>query len=557
MCAVGLLVLVLLPIAVPFLKEGFPDTHDGATHVAYVLRFDRALHQGQFPVRWVEPVLPGRGQPLFNYYQVGFFYLVAAVHELVPTFIGAIKTAVVMSWWAGAAFMFLLCRRRFGAFPAAAATVVFALSPYLITDVLVRGAFPELLSIVCAMAALWFLDRFFVSGSAAYLAALAVAFATIVISHLLASLVLAPVFIAYLLFLGVDARVTVRRLAGVVAAGVLAVGIAAFYVGPALYERHLVKLDRFTQEALDYRRHFVPPEQLTRYTLSRDWSFGNSVNDPTDLLPLHVSLLEWLLIGSAMVIVVTHAVRRTLPHWSRRAAVWLSLIPLSMFMMSRWSLPIWENLPALAFLQFPWKFFMLIPIACALIAAVIVSAIRDVRFQALAVVGIAILQASLHYGHLQPVRYGETRYYDVDGRFWRTNPEAQAWDFFERALSPIGAPDDPAVDGSWSFSRGEASVIGLTVLDHRLALTIATDSGTRLTLHIPYFPGWVVRVDGSVVPVGARPRDSYMDVDLAAGTHEVVATFENTPVRAWSNGISVMSVLLMVGAAIRFRSVKL
>jgi hypothetical protein len=60
-----------------------------------------------------------------------------------------------------------------------------------------------------------------------------------------------------------------------------------------------------------------------------------------------------------------------------------------------------------------------------------------------------------------------------------------------------------------------------------------------------------------MVPVRARPLDSYMDVDVPPGTHEVVATFENTPIRAWSNGISLVSVLLLAGVAVRFRSVEL
>jgi hypothetical protein len=185
-----------------------------------------------------------------------------------------------------------------------------------------------------------------------------------------------------------------------------------------------------------------------------------------------------------------------------------------------------------------------------------VSAIRDVRLQAVVTIAIIVVQGSLHYGHLRPIRAGEARYYDVDGRTWWINPDAQAWDFFERALSPVGAPDDPTVDARWSFSRGEASVAGISLRDHRIALRIETASGARLTLHTPYFPGWVLRVDESVVPVRARPVDSYMDVDVPPGTHEVVATFEDTPIRAWSNRISVISLLMLVGAAIRFRSVE-
>ena len=105
-----LLAFALLPVLTPFTNPGFPAGHDAGAHLTYVYRMDHALSEGQFPVRWVEATKPGHGQPLFNFYQVGFSYLVALLHRVVPLSY-ALKAMPPLLWWTGAGFMYLLCRR--------------------------------------------------------------------------------------------------------------------------------------------------------------------------------------------------------------------------------------------------------------------------------------------------------------------------------------------------------------------------------------------------------------------------------------------------------------
>ena len=131
-----LLFAVLIPVALPFVHRDFPQGHDATAHLSNLFRFNRALSQGQWPVRWVEGMRLGQGQPLFNFYQVGFYYVVETVHATGLPLSVAYKMAPVLLWWLGSLFMFLLVR-PYGLLPAAAGTITFALSPYLIVDVFV------------------------------------------------------------------------------------------------------------------------------------------------------------------------------------------------------------------------------------------------------------------------------------------------------------------------------------------------------------------------------------------------------------------------------------
>jgi hypothetical protein len=94
--ALAVLLIALFPIALPFMQPGYPSGHDVGAHVTYSYRFDQAWQQGQIPVRWVEGTRPGDNQPLFNFYQVGFYYLVELVHLVVPRLSSAVKATVVL-----------------------------------------------------------------------------------------------------------------------------------------------------------------------------------------------------------------------------------------------------------------------------------------------------------------------------------------------------------------------------------------------------------------------------------------------------------------------------
>ena len=78
--AISLLVYIfLIP---PFLKSGIMSGHDIGAHYIYFDLFKTGLSQGQIPVRMIDWVVPGFNQPLFNYYQPGFYYLAQVLADL-------------------------------------------------------------------------------------------------------------------------------------------------------------------------------------------------------------------------------------------------------------------------------------------------------------------------------------------------------------------------------------------------------------------------------------------------------------------------------------------
>lgn len=553
--AAGVLLLIgfaLLPVVTPFTHSGFPMGHDAGAHLTYVYRLDRALSEGQFPVRWVEATKPGHGQPLFNFYQVGFSYLVALIHLFVPL-LHALKAAAPLLWWIGAGFMFLLCK-RFGLLPAALATVVFGLSPYLIVDVFVRAAYPEFAAMTFGVAVLWALDRLLTTRGPALVPLLAILTGLMLICHLPATLIMTPMFAVYAWHLRLSRQTTQARLLLALLGAALGVGLASFYLLPALLEFHLIQAPLLTRGAGDFNQHFVPLAQFLRFGFDYSWNFGASVQDVGDLIPLHISAVEWLLIAGAACVLVLQLVRGGFDERGAALCAWLGIIAFALFMMTAASRTVWGEVAPLAYLQFPWRFFLLVSIAAGAMAAPLVSTLSR-RAQTLALIAVVALQTNLYHRQLKPSGYTPAAYVNIDNPAWRDTTEGQDWGYIDFAFDPIGVTERAAADGGrWQITRGAGTIQERALKDDRLDLDVSTERGMTLTINSHYFPGWTVQLDGAAADITLRPADRYMDVAVPPGAHRVMAEFRNTRIRMWANAISVVSVLLVGLAALRWAS---
>src|SRR5207245_2024298 len=118
------------------------------------------LAGGQFPVRWVEWIVPGWGQPLANFYQPLFYYLVYFVHVLGFPLFDSIKVVVFAAWILSAVFMFLFLKRLFGFKASIVGGFLYAFSPYFFLDIFVRFAAPETVALAFVPALFWSVQSF-------------------------------------------------------------------------------------------------------------------------------------------------------------------------------------------------------------------------------------------------------------------------------------------------------------------------------------------------------------------------------------------------------------
>jgi hypothetical protein len=537
-------------LATPLWHSGFPAGHDTGAHLTYTHLFDRALREGQFPVRWVELPRGGHSQPLFNFYQPGFYYLVFLTHLLVPSLALSVKWTLVWLWWLGATFTFAWMKRC-GVMPATLAALLFACAPYLILDVLVRAAFPEMAAIAFAPAVLWALDRFLRTDVLGYALALALFVGVMLVCHLPSFLICAPAFVCYACCVPRRAGGSrLRALLIAAAAVLLGCGLAAFYVLPALTEMDAIAMSQLTKGYFDYHQHFVYPVQWMRYS----WGYGGSVAGPDDQMSFQIGIVQWVVLVATLGVLATKMWRGRWRQDEVTGAMWcwLGVAGFAMFLMTGASVRVWDAIAPLAFIQFPWRFLMLVSLSAAALSALLLSGLsRRSTMQALILLVVATAMWPLTHAQLKPARYIPAGDYEIDDPGWARSERAMANGFIEVGYTPVQATRLPVGPiGRWTVTRGEGSVRERAVADDRLDLVVKSPEGIQLTINSHDFPGWKAWVDRQETPVSAQPGFGFLQVQVPPGSHRVEARFTNTPVRTAANALSAASLVFTAAAGL-------
>lgn len=543
---VAIAALSVASIARPLLHAGFPSGHDLSAHVTYTYLFDRVIREGQFPVRWVEGTTNGASQPLFNFYQPGLYYLVELTRTITGELSSSLKLTVLGTWWLGAAFVFLWCRRD-GLLAGAAAAVVFAFSPYLILDVFVRAAYPEVAAIACAPAILWAIDGWIRSGGAAYLIAVAALVGVMLVCHLPSAVIFCPVFSVFALHRLLTMRKRLASALPLAAAAAAGLGVSAFYVWPALREQPYVQMSALTRDYFDFHRHFVYPVQWFRYT----WGYGGSVPGPHDQLSLQIGVVQWGAIAGALIYGAAALWRRRMTGNTKALTLWLAIVGFAMFMMTSASVSIWDHIAPLAYLQFPWRFSMVITVAAAVLTGRLLGSIGHPRTRGIAALGVVVAQVAFSHGYLAPSRYVPEFLMDIDVPGWCSTGVGHELAFTEKGYDPVEVRRPaPAGIGRWTMTSGRGDVKELKMKDDRVSLRVNAATPVTLTINSRNFPGWRVWIDGSQAAFGTQPDSGYLVVQVPPGRHRIDAALTNTPVRAEADVMSAVSAASVIGFAV-------
>jgi hypothetical protein len=528
----------VVALVMPTFLPNFMTGHDAGVHQTYAFLMFRALHQGQVPARWVEGTAAGLGQPLFNYYQVGFYYLVALVHACGPGLSLSVKLTVAAAWAGGGAFMFLFCR-PLGVLPATLAAAIFVWSPYILVDAYVRTAYPELTAIAFAPGILWSVDRVLRTGRPIFVCALALTTGLLLITHLPTAVIVAPVAAAYILG-WVAVHRGEARLAWLVVVGVvIGVGLATFYVVPAISELSAVKIRTLTSAYFDYHNNFVRPSSWVDWS----WGLGGADARQADHMSVQIGIVQWIVLAAAVAALAVPPVRRRMASSLIPVAGWLIVAGGALFMMTAASVRVWESIGPLAFIQFPWRYLILPVLACSVLAATLLSGIRHQTTQALVVLCVLSLQWYVTRDYRLVAWTRERIEVGIDDPAWASTANARRSAYREAGYDPVSVPHEggrPA-NGRWTVRTGRGNVSAISEADARLRLAVVAPEPMTLVVNSPFVAGWRIAVDDRPVAPAICADSGYMEVPVPAGSHRVEAVFGKTRVRAVSDLITLIS----------------
>jgi hypothetical protein len=352
-------------------------------------------------------------------------------------------------------------------------------------------------------------------------------------------------------------RPAVRAAAGTL----LGIGLSAIYLLPAAWEQPWVDIHQVTED----------PAQ----TLENNWLFARHA-DP--LLALHDEVLHTASsIAVAMIALTLCAwllckLRRRLPV-SPSWWVPLALIPIAvLFLQFPVSSALWNLLPDLRFLQFPWRWLLVLeaPMAVFLAAALWPeTSARRLRIIAIAVSSAAFICATAGAGKFL---YQECSPDDAVPGMLRALESGKGYEGTHEyepiggdiELIPMNLPqaclvsDPTTVLGKndaggeliWDAVQGTCEATFAAAQNsspEQLSINGATSHSGFLILRLLTYPAWQVWLNGKSIAPGPARQDGLMAVAVPQGAFNLSVDWTTTRDTVLARWLSALSVFALTG----------
>lgn len=525
--------IALLPLA----WRGVACGHDFDFHLESWMEVARQWHQGVFYPHWAASANFGAGEPRFVFYPPLSWMLGALLGAVLPwTWTPLLFTLLAML--AMAATFFWMAREWMPEDNAALAACLYVLNPYMLFVAYERAAYGELLS------AVWLpLLVLYALRKSRSIPQLAFAVAGLWLSDVPAAVMGCYALAILVLWSAiVDGKRRWKLIGRAIAGIALGLGFAGFFLVPAIVEQHWIEIGRALvsgmriEDSFLFERTGEAFHDQVLYTAS--W--------------IAVALLEITVIAAAL----AYRNRQRDPRRNQVRGAMIFLAAVIAALLLPFSDAIWRHAPELRFVQFPWRWLLVLGLAAALLAGLGLRSEagtrRAISLRAVAILLLACAMAGVagkYFWQLcddeDNVRAQLTAFHA--GGFEGTDEYTAAGTDngdIQQGLPPIrilsDANEDEAdssvqqnppwpVDPSPPSTKLQPSQTHIDLWQvERMAATIQVPAPSFAVLRLMDYPAWRVRVNGQ--PVVARPHrdDGLMAIPLPAGKSHIEIAYRTT-----------------------------
>ncbi|MDO8487437.1 MAG: hypothetical protein Q7S45_04035 [Candidatus Curtissbacteria bacterium] len=548
-------------ISSPFLKPGFYTVHDDQ-QFARLFEFDKSLRSGQVPPRWVEDLGFGFGYPLFVFYPPLVYFLGEAFHLAGWGYIDSIKLVFFISVFGSAVAMYILTREFWGKLEAFTSSMFYIFAPYRALDIYVRGALAESFSFVWLPLLFWSFYKLQKTQKPVYIIASGSFLALLMLTHNLIFIPFMLILPIFLLFLLWQSKSKKLFLIGSLISFIIAFGASAFFWIPALLEKRFTIVDQLLLVNLaDFRMHFVYPEQLWNWP----WGFGGSAPGLTDGISFKIGKLHVIVSLLAFSLTILQLVKDKIKSKQSTisspretsALIFFALFLFSAFMTTSYSQLIWDFIPPLAYLQFPWRFLTFVILTGSILAG---AFIYFLRLEILKIVFSVLLISLLIFPNLKlfkPQTYRENLTdkivtskevinWDVSSSSFEYAPKGVELYKNSRGANVIKIEKSQIPKEKLEILSGVAQINLSKNNPSDLEFDINAKEDTKLKANIFSFPGWQLKIDGNLSPINDDNNLKLITFNIPSGLHHVELAFKNSLVISLANLITLMTLVALV-----------
>lgn len=542
----------------PLLINGFFPIHDD-TQVARVFEMGKALKDGIFPVRWVSDLGYGYGYPLFNFYAplayyTGGFFTLLGFDALLATKI-MMGLGIILS----GIFMYFLAREFWGEIGGVVSGLFYVYAPYHALDIYVRGAVGEFWAYAFVPLMTLGFYKVFQKRTWKWVVVGSIGYLGVILSHNLTALMISPFLIALMIILS---YFSYRRDKNILATyyllltAALGLAIAAFYWIPALFEMRFTNIFSQIGGGANFSDHFICINQLW----NSSWGFGGSAPGCIlDGMSFQIGKLHVLVVFSTLLLFILPRLFKRIVHYNDTHYYNSNIIiPFSLagFIVSviftfDVSKTLWETIPLMAFLQYPWRFLLLVSFFSSLLAGSVIwfleqefeksKHLNTVLYLSAGVLVFLLLFFNVKLFSPQTiVNKNAADYTNEISLRWIASKISDEYmpPGFKRPKKEEELPRQ-----SIEILRGRGTVKDVRTKTGRISAKVKTEEETTLKLNVAYFPAWKLFLDGKITNFIIGNDGIY--VEASKGNHLIEAKFSQTLIEQLSNIASIIGVLLV------------
>ena len=314
------------------------------------------LWSGSWYPRWLANMNAGLGSQIFHFYGPVPYYVTALFHQFVVADSEGwhqLGLAASLSVAASGYACYLWLRPLGNEAAALIGAVLYMSAPYhLAIDLYQRFAFAELWSFVWMPLVLMQTRRLTVEAKQGTLA-LALLYALLVMTHLPTTLLFSAIPAAYALWMA-RAGQRLNTCLRVVGAMMLGACLAAIYLLPAMGTQDRINIDDLRTGHFHFANHFLYASDYSNEVVR---AISERVGQLT-ALTLVAACAAWLL-----------RMKQSDKDGVRESTFWIAIAAIAFLMMLPLSKPVWEAVPLLQSVQFPWRMNLVLTIAAVALIA--------------------------------------------------------------------------------------------------------------------------------------------------------------------------------------------
>jgi hypothetical protein len=557
-----IIILIGLLGTLPTIVYGFPDVADDTVnHVLWYTHFSKQLWSGEIYPRWLLGMNGGLGSPSLFFYGPISYYATSIFH---PFFGDEGEGSKQLGSSAGVAlvlsgiFAYGWLKTMAGKKAALVGAIVYMIIPYhLAVDLYDRGAFAEYWALTWIPLVLYFTQKVAAERKLGYsLIGLMLFYCLLIMTHLPTTLIFSLVPPAFAFY----AAEKDQRLASFfrVAGGMtLGIGLAAVYLFPAMLLQKYISIEAMR----------------TDYFYWENWFLYSELN----LLKTYTGKLT--IISSTIVAVTVAAFLLARAHKNRQVRIhsffWIGVAAFSVFMTSPLSKLIYQLIPTLQAIQFPYRFNTALTAATAAVVALGVSSIKRplTRLNYVVLpcaslifilwVGVTGFTAWQGYSSHRDVAEAMEMRREIIGLGFETPEYHPRWmqssfnkENLNKLLGEIGESNQRIVQARIPDASAQITVNEWK--PREISMNVELKNDAVLTVSQFYFPGWTVKSTTDAAPspsVSPSTPDGLVAIPLTAGQHQISLELQKSAPERIGQMVSLVSALtaLSLSAVFFFR----